>query len=407
MLAGYSPGVAMDASRPKTCPTCKAQAGFRINAYDLRLVRRCIACGHAHFQRLPQPNKQVIYIDQFALSEILKAKGGRQPSQPLDAFWIDLYAQFERVLLLQQAVFPASDVHLDESLVAPFAKALRDLHGAIDGDVSFEDTRTVRQRQVLAFARGWLERREIPQIDFDIDHVLRGRRNAWLRPMSIISTTDYTQFADEVRQGRDEVSQQLAESFRVWATEKLTFEQLVDREARAFGQQHLANFRSLCSRMLIGGLDALSLDDLMGETNVLNVLLGQVFERQGVPRDEHFKLSQEFFAWEGLAQVPAVQISAYLFAALARKAAAGQRRLPSSGMVNDVRLLSSYLPYVDAVFIDRECAALLSEEPLATDLSYRARVFSVNTRQQFLDYLVGLERNASPQIAEIAREIYG
>lgn len=199
----------------------------------------------------------------------------------------------------------------------------------------------------------------------------------------------------------------MEEVFNKWAAEKLSFADLVRREAAAFGQAHSRNLWNAVKKMLAGGVSALSLDDLMSETNVLNTMLGHLFSEHGIPKDDHFKTSLRFFEWEGLMEVPSVRISAYLFAAIARKAAAGQRRPPSSGMINDVRLLSSYLPYVDAMFIDNECAALLAERPLTTDLSYRAQIFSLNTREQFIAYLDSLEKAAESAFVDGAREIYG
>ena len=42
------------------------------------------------------------------------------------------------------------------------------------------------------------------------------------------------------------------------------------------------------------------------------------------------------------------------------RVAGGQRRV-TRGFMNDVRAISTYAPYVDAMFIDRECADLLGE----------------------------------------------
>jgi len=60
-------------------------------------------------------------------------------------------------------------------------------------------------------------------------------------------------------------------------------------------------------------------------------------------------------------------------------------------MMNDVRAISTYAPYVDAMFVDRECAALLAEHRLAQDLEYKARIFSLTNGQAFLDYLAEIE----------------
>lgn len=105
------------------CPKCGETAAEIWVAKPSRLVRRCSKCRHRRVSGLPNPDKRVVYVDQFALSEILKARGGRK-SRTLDPFWLDLYDRFLRLLLLQQAVFPDSNIHLDESVTSPFSRPL-------------------------------------------------------------------------------------------------------------------------------------------------------------------------------------------------------------------------------------------------------------------------------------------
>ena len=89
-----------------------------------------------------------------------------------------------------------------------------------------------------------------------------------------------------------------------------------------------------------------------------------------------------------LRHIPYMRISSLLFAALARKAAiGGQVRPPNRGTMSDVTTVAAVLPYCDAIWVDNEMAGLLCEEPLRTRIDYGTRVFSWNTRQQFLEYL--------------------
>jgi hypothetical protein len=59
------------------------------------------------------------------------------------------------------------------------------------------------------------------------------------------------------------------------------------------------------------------------------------------------------------------------------------------------------------MFVDRECAALLAEYPLAQDLNYKARIFSLTNGQAFLDYLAEIEAATLPEVREQAARIYG
>jgi hypothetical protein len=126
-----------------------------------------------------------------------------------------------------------------------------------------------------------------------------------------------------------------------------------------------------------------------------------------VPEEERLPRAFDFLQWDGLRELPSHKIGSHLFAAIARKASAGQRRLPSKGMLNDVRVISSYAPFVDAMFVDNECAALLAEEPLAGRLRYKARIFSLNTRDEFLAYVRSIGDSTPDSVKRQALDVYG
>jgi len=75
--------------------------------------------------------------------------------------------------------------------------------------------------------------------------------------------------------------------------------------------------------------------------------------------------------------------------------------------MNDVRAISTYGPYVDAMFIDNGCASLLSEEPLRSEVKLKARVFSPTSGDAFLHYLEDLSEQTPADVRQYAEEIYG
>ena len=87
-------------------------------------------------------------------------------------------------------------------------------------------------------------------------------------------------------------------------------------------------------------------------------------------------------------ELPILKIDYYLSAALARKVHGGQKNLDN--IQTDIESIANYLPYCDAIFIDKECASLLDEKVLKSDLSYGTRVFSIRTKREFLQYLRSL-----------------
>ena len=64
-------------------------------------------------------------------------------------------------------------------------------------------------------------------------------------------------------------------------------------------------------------------------------------------------------------------------------------------MMNDVNAISAYGPFVDAMFLDNECASLLREEPLRSEIKLNAEIFSATSGDAFLRYLKDLEKQNS------------
>ena len=88
---------------------------------------------------------------------------------------------------------------------------------------------------------------------------------------------------------------------------------------------------------------------------------------------------------------PANQIEALMWAVIAQMAAAGQRRPPNRGMVNDIYAVSRLLPYCDGMLVDNECRALLQNIPDRYALGFATRLWSPNNSGELSDYLRELE----------------
>jgi hypothetical protein len=92
---------------------------------------------------------------------------------------------------------------------------------------------------------------------------------------------------------------------------------------------------------------------------------------------------------------------------LSKKAASGQNRIPNQGTANDVEIVSTLLPYCDAMFVDNECSALLHDIPKSHKLPYPCRVFCKNTGADFIRYLTEIRDSATPAHLAILEEVYG
>ena len=324
-----------------------------------------------------------------------------------EKFSRELHRALRRVVLLQQAILPHSDVHQDETIVFHSASELQAAYELMGGDARLKDTRSVERMQMLEYVQAYIEQRE-PALSFDVDEVLETDRNDWLPDMHIGVKANYGVFADSLREHRARLHESMQRLVDRWTTERPTFERLLEQELRDFSIRPQALLQAIQNvEQAVARDDPMALFEADGHHILTEYrMLSDVFARAGVAKADVTNAVMRFWNWNRNLDQPHHRIFAYMFAAIGRRVVNGQRRI-NQGMMNDVRAIATYAPYVDAMFVDRECAALLAEPPLVQDLNYKARIFSFTNGQAFLDYLAEIEVATPSEVRKQATRIYG
>lgn len=363
------------------CPACSSEnAVGLLSVGGLSLTRRCTKCRSAERQELPSLNKKVIYLDQNALSEIyLTRSNTRRAGATLESFWREVSDCANRVFLLQQAIFPDSDIHRDETIVSPFSGDLRLAHELMSGDVSFKSSGQISMAQNMEFFEAYIAGRDAPSIQFDVKDIIDGDKDAWIPALHITVKSDFSIFADEIRAGRNKPASAFSDLLKTWSQNKPTFQQALKVEIESFGSATKSALRYNLERLseAITNNDPESLIEL--STSAISRqfrILRMEFESRGISKENSGNEVLKFWDWKGNQTQPIHKISSYLFAGLARRMASGQKKAPTIGIFNDFKTISTYAPYVDAMFLDRECATLLNEKPIINDLGLNTRIFS-------------------------------
>lgn len=394
----------------EACPRCRRQTFGLLSAGGSAMTLRCTEkdCRYSESIRLPDVQKQVVYLDQNAFSVLFKAKSGGRLPKGHEEFSQELLRLTQRALLLQQVVFPHSDIHHDETTVFSEAQALRQAYETMGGDIRLEDVEDVELTYILETAKAVVEGRN-PQFSSDVDEILSEDRNGWLRDMHITLNTDYSQFAQSIRSSRDRAHKSVTALVAQWALEKPTFEQVLARELAAYGPtkvkalfQALTNWAAAMQSGDIDGVLNSSTSPIMREHRALEA----VFEKAGVPENERSKRVIEFWLSSEAKEQPSNVIFAHLFAAVARRVTLGQRSF-TRGLMNDIRAICAYGPYVDAMFIDKEFEVILKQTTQLRKLPIKARIYLFGSGAEFLTYLSQLCDKASPEVVRYASRIYG
>ena len=369
---------------------------------------RCFECRYSISEGLPQIEKKVLYLDQNLFSILFKVKSGGRLPPGHEKTSVEIYQRLRRLVLLQKVVLPHSDIHLGETIVFHSARELRQAYEFLGGGLSFVDTKAVELSQMICYARAYLNDDE-PALNFAVDEALKGKRNVWLPDMHISVDADYSMFADSIRRTRDSTHQEITALMDQWRLRGTNFEQVLENEFESFGPTKRKTLSDVIKRQI----QADTVEEPMAYLSAINHpiltefnVLCELFSSHGVPEARVGKCVNDFWLWRDNRTQPHLKIFAHLFAALARKVSSGQRNV-TRGFMNDIMAISTYSPYVDGMFIDRECASLLSEQPLAANLNYRARIFSMANVEDFIDYLDGLEREITKDVRVLAERIYG
>lgn len=402
------------------CLNCHQEQFGTLSISKNHWTRRCRNCLKDATTRLPALQKRIIYVDQMVLSNMAKALDPvwRATRKAQDPYWLDLFDQLERLVKLQVVVCVESPIQDEESAVTPYVDTLRRLREYFSAMVQFESRTIVMQHQLyraLAAVEAGLPVTLETYLGGGAHDVIHGRLDQWGDRMQI--SVNFKTSAEEIqgyRSSRDEVENALVTIWARWLAQRgRRFEDWYDEERRAiyptwmeFYEKHVQRLERQMGRV---GISAEEVESLIPSTTVMVVSgLIQHFRDAGCSLLEAHVRLRVFFASEAAIGAPANDISALLWAALARKAVSGQKKIPNRGTLNDINAISSYLPYCEALFVDDQFAGLLRDEPLLSKIRpYGSRIFSNRTRGEFLAYLLQIEAGAPADHLARVTAVYG
>ena len=403
------------------CPKCGKNSFGILMVCDRHYYRRCKECFYPRGTepparyRLPDLNKKIIYLDQFAISNMMKIlnpatraykKGG------LDNFWLRLFERLDSLCKLQLIICLDSSFHTDESLLSPYFKPLKRMYKLLSHGVSFYDHETIKRFQIYEHAKNWISGEAEKELNLDVHSIVHGKINAWQDRLIISVNLHYGEdWIDDLRKIREKTHKGLSEVFKRWQSEKnKTFDDWFNEESMAFGRVTLQIYLNYLKRFaeISAGYIEPTVNDILPPPSVILIhSIHDALRKAGVQNSDIWRKTVEYLTSPSLKNVPFIKISSMLYASLARKAAAGRKKPPTQGLANDIAFISVLLPYCDAMFIDKECHSYLKEKPLSDAIDYGTKVFSLNNKEEFLEYLDEIEMKASREHLEKVNEVYG
>lgn len=394
-----------------TCPKCKNDSFGVLMISGRGYTRRCRECWFTDYFELPKLSKRVIYLDQFAISEIMKAvnkKLGKEKT--VDKYWFSLFEKLEKLNKSQLIVCPDSTFHRSESMLFE-AKSMKRMYEHFSNGVSFYDPATIRRFQIANYfcKKTGGEDKEIERND-----IVQGRINEWLEKYHI--SFDFVVKDEEIRslkKSREAIFESLQKIFESWQSEKKKkFNDWYLEEGLAWGKAMTERYaRQLAESVasIISGQNY-SIEKytsfVLSEELILIHTLNYYVTGDQV---EKTKKVIAFLRSMDMLEIPFNDIASSLWASIAHQAAhGGRKKPPNRGMASDIDMISTLLPYCDAMFIDREMFELLRHGEIRKKISkYKTRIFSASNKKEFMEYLDSIEKGASKDHLKLISDVYG
>jgi hypothetical protein len=325
-----------------------------------------------------QTRKSILYLDQnFFSSAQRENEWSKAPM-----------AKVSELLDLQLLAIPYSSTHLDE---ADFNGLHRDalvqfIQRTSRGHL-FERYLRVEERQIMKAFHRFLD---------DAPAVYQKEESDALCPSVHDWDADYSVSVFSAATGVDRKSlykqkavDELLQVLPQWANKARTFEEDMTLEISDAARLLVDSYTKKIDRFMKGDISALT------DMSVVEDLLLVVEAKKKAPA-----AIGAFFGSQHFAEVPTVQLSARLFSAYKERLRSSKTtpdpkskktRENLSGFFYDIQHAATYAPYCDGYFTDNAMAKLMKGQLVRVEQDFGCKVFSVDSRDDFLAWLESLK----------------
>jgi hypothetical protein len=370
------------------CPSCNsAHAYGNVMIVRDHVLRGCKSCEYS--QRIPLPNlsKKIIYLDQFFFSAAFREKDER---------FIAAATLIKEATANQLLLAPYSSIHEDEThqwrgFNGQSKNDLMEFIKATSRGYEFEPAYRIEHDQVLDAFQSFLDRKPCA-FPINPKTAIHSDINHW-EDYFRIEVGSYRGDIELIRQLKNQSVEELVRvAFPSWRSSNSTFDEQVQLEISDAAKIYIKFYIEYVARIIAGDYKA------MFDSPIVSMIVQDMMDL--LPRDldieEKISTVKIFFSSDHFSQVPNEWISARIFAALRGQVKAGAYANPDeairrlSGFFQDVKHVSIYAPYVDAIVVDQPMASILNDGRLCITGRYGTRIFSLNNWDELMDWLRSL-----------------
>lgn len=261
----------------------------------------------------------------------------------------------------------------------------------------FEKDYNVERAQVLKAWEAFLKGHPPAYVLEDRDAIL-GALNEW-DDYYRVDVGGYMRDIELKRRLKKEAVDELVKVLDQWQTSTQTFDEAVALEIRDAGRQYVDTYLTMLRRYSEGDLSAAFNSPMVAK--VMEHMMHWLPKDQ--PLSERVWRCMEFFQSRHFSEVPKEWISSHMFGTMREMVKRGafsnreRARDRLSGVFEDIKHISLYAPYCDAIVIDSFMAELVGTSTVDLGKRYGVDVFSLRCWDALLDWLDTLESGMSEE----------
>ena len=370
------------------CPGCKTKNAYgNVGVYDY-VLRGCGYCKYESHVWLPPVKKKVIYLDQFFFSNAMRGADDKV---------LQIAERVRHLCHLQLLVAPFSSVHEDES------RQWRG-HAGMSGEqllkfikttargAKFKRAYEVEHTQVYKAWEAFLKSGPIAY-ELESRDAIDGRTlNSWDNYVWVDVNMQFGN-VDEARQLKAESVEMLLGVVENWRKSTYSFERALEIEGAERGRNYVKTYLEMVTKAAKGDISAMFTAPMAA--GVVQQMI--YWLPKDMPFPEQLQKCMEFFQSQHYAQVPGEWISNRIYATLRDIVRNGAFAKPEearkglTGAFEDIKHISTYAPYCDAIVIDRFMADLVCRATVGLDTRYGVKVFGRRNWDELLAWLDEIE----------------
>lgn len=404
------------------CPKCNTKNLWILAISSRFCSQKCRNCFYDDWFSLPEIKKEVIYLDQFAVSNFMKCLNKRHPSywNKWLNIWREIYEKIDTLLHYQLIICPYSSIHEEESVLTnkTYTQAywvLRSMYNHLGYWNKFPHQESIKRDQFYSAFQDYITGNK-SKIN---EYIYVSQFHDWSDTIYIsIQTWLMESMLDDIELDKKRIHSHINKVYQnVWTKEDRDFDYWFRLEMKVYWQNIFDRYRVAIENLAKVHSWNANIQEVYWSIACTERLLVdsymQLLERHGVSSQlEQFIKIQEYLVNTDLSSIPIVLISSALWAWIAKLSywwnISGKQI--NAWMFNDVSAIAHYLPYSDAMLVDWVLERIINYKLVKEKISnYTAKVFSWKDSglKEFIAYLDSIYSNMTPEHKNLVEKIYG